>query len=324
MKYLLLLLLISCQASVPSDPRMPYGTDSLITSTRFDSDTLVCASGSGIIIKSGPDINQNRKLDTLEVQNTSILCNGAAGKDGKDGAVCSTTQMNDGASITCSDGSKATIKDGAAGVGTQGLPGAAGRGCYVQPTAGGQEIVCGSSTATVLNGTDGLSCSTTQTSSGATITCANGTTATILNGTQGVTGATGSQGIAGTSCTVTSVVGGSKIVCGGTESLVTNGTSPTAAYNIVRAIEPCGHNSSPYKEVLLLLASGDILASFSDTQSGYNTRLAFIPNGNSYLDTDSSGCAFSIGGTGSSRVVSWRAGSNSYSTWPAGSVSAAP
>ena len=315
MKYLLVLLLISCRPNLPRDNRVPYGTDSLITSTRFDSDSLVCASGSGIIIKSGPDINQNRKLDPLEVQNTSILCDGVAGKDGKDGAVCSTTQMNDGASITCSDGSKATIKDGAAGVGTQGLPGAAGRG---------------DTTATVLNGTNGtngtngLSCSTTQTSSGATITCANGTTATILNGTQGATGSTGTQGVAGTNCTVTSVVGGSKIVCGTTESLVTNGTSPTAAYNIVRAIEPCGHNSSPYKEVLLLLASGDILASFSDTQSGYNTRLAFIPNGNNYSDTDSSFCQFGIGGVGSSRVVSWPAGSNSYSTWPAGSVSAAP
>jgi len=321
MKYLLILLLISCRPNLPTDPKVPHGIDSLVTSTKFDSDTLVCSSGSGIIVRSGPDFNQNRKLDAAEVQSTSILCNGAAGKDGKDGAVCTTVQLNDGASIACTDGSRAVIKDGAAGVGSQGLPGATGRGCDVLPVAGGQEIVWGTTTATVLNGTNGLSCSTAQTASGAVITCANGTTANILNGT---TGAAGTQGIAGTSCTVTSVVGGSKIVCGNTESLVTNGTSPTAAYNIVRAIEPCGHDSSPYKEVLLLLASGDILASFSDAQSGYNTRLAFIPNGGNYSNTDSSGCSFSVGGSGSGRTVSWGAGSSSYSTWSAGSVSAAP
>jgi len=99
----------------------------------------------------------------------------------------------------------------------------------------------------------------------------------------------------------------------------TNGSSGgTVSFSLVQAIEPCGANSSPWKETLLGLQGGQILASFSETVSGQNTRFAFIPNG-SYIDTDSSGCNFSVTGDGTTwSQINWGSGSNVYSTWVAG------
>ena len=60
------------------------------------------------------------------------------------------------------------------------------------------------------------------------------------------------------------------------------------------------------------------MSDFSETASGQNTRLAFIPNG-TYQDTDESGCQFTVAGDNLTySSISWGAGSNSYSTWPAG------
>lgn len=88
----------------------------------------------------------------------------------------------------------------------------------------------------------------------------------------------------------------------------------------IEAISPCGANSSPYKEVLLCLNNGNILASFSDSASGQNTRFAIIPVGH-YNDTDSSGCQFEVELSEDlkSHIVLWNAGSNQYSLWLAGS-----
>ncbi len=99
------------------------------------------------------------------------------------------------------------------------------------------------------------------------------------------------------------------IVCNGV-----NGITP--AFSVTSTIAPCGQNSSPYKEELLCLNNGSVLASFSDNASGLNTRLAIIPTG-SYTDTDLSGCNFSVSITpNGSTTVSYSAGSNSYSSWP--------
>ncbi len=81
----------------------------------------------------------------------------------------------------------------------------------------------------------------------------------------------------------------------------------------VDVIVACG-NSSAYKEVLLVLHSGDVLASFSNNTQGDMTRLAFLPDG-TYMNTDSSGCIFSLSTSsdGSQRSVSWN--NAVQSTW---------
>lgn len=87
----------------------------------------------------------------------------------------------------------------------------------------------------------------------------------------------------------------------------TNGTNgidaPVASYSAVDVIVPCGPTVT-YKEVLLRLANGQVLASFSDNISGLNTRLSLIPDG-SYMNTDGSNCSFQISTSGNERSISW-------------------
>jgi hypothetical protein len=87
---------------------------------------------------------------------------------------------------------------------------------------------------------------------------------------------------------------------------ICNGQSPTQL-TPVQAIKPCGANSSSYKEVLLLLSDGSILASFSETSSGKNTRLTLLPDG-TYQNTDSSNCIFTVATSGNQRSISWSGG----------------
>ena len=90
----------------------------------------------------------------------------------------------------------------------------------------------------------------------------------------------------------------------------TNGTNgadgaaaPIPMYAAVDSIQPCG-NTAAYKEVLLRLQSGQVLASFSNDTTGTMTRLAFIPDG-TYMTTDSTSCQFALATNGSIRSVSW-------------------
>lgn len=95
-------------------------------------------------------------------------------------------------------------------------------------------------------------------------------------------------------------------------AVVCNGqNAPWSLYITVGIITPCGPNSSPYKEVLLLLANGSVLASFSDNVSGTNTRFALIPDG-SYQDTDASACPFTLSTSGTTRTISWSGGGQSW------------
>ena len=106
------------------------------------------------------------------------------------------------------------------------------------------------------------------------------------------------------------------IICNGQVGAVgqtgaTGSSAPPTPFTPVNYITPCGPNSSPYKEVLLVLEDGNILADFSDTVSGYNTRLAFMPDG-TYQDTDSSACVFTVSTNGHTRTVSWSGGNQSW------------
>lgn len=85
-----------------------------------------------------------------------------------------------------------------------------------------------------------------------------------------------------------------------------NGTNAqTPSYSPMDAILPCG-NTVSYKEVLLRLNNGQVLAAFSDNASGLNTRLALLSDG-TYLNTDGSGCTFSLTSSsdGHQRSISW-------------------
>lgn len=161
-------------------------------------------------------------------------------------------------------------------------------------------------------------------------------------GKQGGQGIDGTNGINGTPCTVSSIpasglvgaldqYGGTMITCPNGSSFISNGATGQAGTNgtnganggtvnmsLVQVIEPCGAASSPYKEVILGLQGGQLLSSFSENNNGLNTRFSFIPNG-TYQDTDSSHCTFTVTGNGSTTsMINWGAGSNSYSSWPAG------
>lgn len=66
-----------------------------------------------------------------------------------------------------------------------------------------------------------------------------------------------------------------------------------SAYTIVAIEDPCGDAPGIVDEVLLKLANGQTLVSFSDNSSGKNTRFALLGPG-SYQTTDGSNCTFTI------------------------------
>lgn len=100
-----------------------------------------------------------------------------------------------------------------------------------------------------------------------------------------------------------------------TSATLCNGSTPAvASYTPVDAIQPCGAGPG-YREVLLRLSNGQVLASLSNNAQGDMTRLAFLPDG-MYMTTDSMSCRFSLSSSGQTRSVSW---SNQVQMqWPIG------
>ena len=117
------------------------------------------------------------------------------------------------------------------------------------------------------------------------------------------------------SCTVTQNASNTVIACSdGSQAVIPSLIQPISPVGIISA---CGEASSPWKEVLICLSNGSLLSSFSETMSGQDTRLAIIPDGN-YINTDESGCNFTVSSNSTVRTVSWNSGTNQYSTWNAG------
>lgn len=135
-------------------------------------------------------------------------------------------------------------------------------------------------------------------------------------GVNGINGFNGADGANGTSCSVVPVIasvaypnGGAVISCGTSNVFVQNGSNGSngsdgqdgsngtngtnGADAVVEIIDPCGDASGIWDEVLVRLASGQLLGSFSDNASGLNTRFAIIGPG-SYQTTDASGCHFTV------------------------------
>lgn len=99
----------------------------------------------------------------------------------------------------------------------------------------------------------------------------------------------------------------SATICNGSNGM----NAEPSPYQIVDVITPCGVTVAN-KEVLLRLQNGQLLATVSDNVNGYNTRLAFVVDGN-YVNTDPSACTFSIRTQNKTRSISW--GGSVQSSW---------
>jgi len=102
------------------------------------------------------------------------------------------------------------------------------------------------------------------------------------NGINGQNGAQGSQGAAGQN---------------GTNGI--NGTNGTnGASSILQVInlrhDICGESTVNFSEVVIKLADGRYLASFSDDVNGYNTRFTILVQGIGYQTTDNTNCRFML------------------------------
>lgn len=282
---------------------------------------------------------------------TSSIVSGSPGKDGLNGATGVTGQigLTGEAGATGASGVAGDVgQTGASGIqGVTGNTGNAGLNGQIGATgATGSVGITGSS------GTNGHSI-VFQTTSADVFECSTGgtilamgvdindngfldggdasvQTTVICNGLVGATGQTGASGAIGATGNTgnTGATGemGNTGMTGSTGNQGTTGPSGTdgmngssSPFNPVDYITPCGPNSSSWKEVLLAMFDGDILASFSETQAGYNTRLALMNDG-SYMDTDSSMCNFTVATDGNhNRLVSWSGGYALYTyltkTW---------
>lgn len=169
-------------------------------------------------------------------------------------------------------------------------------------------------------GPGGSSCTVEQVTTGARISCSDGTSAVVssgTNGSNGTNGTNGSNGANGGSCSVYQASNGARISCpDGTEVVVLNGVdgtdgqdgsdgsdgspgapAPATPYTVVEIIDPCGAQGS-FDEVILRLANGDLLAHYSH---GSKQHLVLIGPG-SYETTDGTKCRFTVSST---KQITW-------------------
>jgi hypothetical protein len=168
-------------------------------------------------------------------------------------------------------------------------------------------------------------------------------TSLVCNGAAGATGAAGTSSTVNVSAATTN-----ECPTGGYNITVTNGgvssqpyslcsgavgstgqtgqTGATGAQGVagvvgtLQLIAPCTTASSAWKEELICMGNGSLLADFSATMAGDETRLSLIPDG-SYEDTDASGCDFTVTtASNGNTTVSWDLGSSSNGSWAKGSA----
>ena len=172
------------------------------------------------------------------------------------------------------------------------------------------------------NGTNGVSCSVSQLSNGARITCGT-SVAFVYNGLNGTNGTNGTNGANGTSCSVSNANGGALITCGNTSQMIYDGQNGAVgpvgpqgpqgqpgqnalanAIGIEGYIYPCGINFSN-DEIFLRLTDGKILALYD---GGANQdRLVLLAAGN-YITTDvnnqNDACHFNVSSDARPKVTS--------------------
>ena len=195
-------------------------------------------------------------------------------------------------------------------------------------------------------GPAGTSCTATQIAGGVQVACTDGTSATVLNGAPGTAGAQGAPGTSGAAganghsallnnypndinCGTaggslqTSEVTVSADLCNGAVGAA-GATGPAGAspeYSPIIVINPCGPNSSSYKEALLGLSGGGVFGEFTENTSALTVRNTLIPDGG-YYDTDDSQCYFNVSTSSGNRSVTWNGSTaNGSGPWGAGSAS---
>lgn len=115
------------------------------------------------------------------------------------------------------------------------------------------------------------------------------------NGSNGTNGSDGTNGVDGTDGSPGQ--NGSDGVDGADGRDGEDGSdAPTSPFLPVEIVDPCGDAPGIYDEVFIRLANGTLLASFSDSANGQNTRFSVLVAGN-YMTTDGSHCYFSVDGS---------------------------
>lgn len=122
----------------------------------------------------------------------------------------------------------------------------------------------------------------------------------------GPQGPAGQNGQDGTGCSVSTINpggslpnGGALITCGATQTIISNGSDglPGAAAPASEVLNPCGVQGT-HDEVLIRSGSL-VIASFSDSAAGANTRFSVLQPNTQYVTTDGTNCHFSIAADGS-------------------------
>jgi hypothetical protein len=180
---------------------------------------------------------------------------GAKGDPGINGSSCSTQQISNGSSISCTDGTFSYVYNGTNG----------------------------------LNGTNGSSCSVSGNSTGATVSCTDGSFSQINNGLNGAKGDTGSNG---TGCNVVSTNNGALVTCGAQSVAILNGTNAPTTIGIAGYIKPCGPEFAN-DEIFLRLTDGNILAHY-DGGTNQNRLVLLAPGNYQTTDRSNHTCAFTI------------------------------
>lgn len=246
-----------------------------------------CAAG-GSVYSVYKDKNDNSAMDASdELVHAQIVCNGTNGANGSSGAhghssLISTQRVNVGLSA-CAAGSGLQINFGLD----------VNDNLVLEPSEiTAPDLVCDGETGAI--GSAGASGATGtsvifQTVAASVQMCAAGGSTIIM-----AEDVDHSHSIGSEDQNIQEVT-----LCNGSNGA----NAPVPAYSIVEPIFACG-NSVAYKEVLLRLSSGQVLGAFSDNASGAMTRLAFLSDG-TFMNTDNSGCTFSLATSGSTRSISW-------------------
>lgn len=198
----------------------------------------------------------------------TIMSSGCGLRD-QNARTCTVSRKAEGAVVSCPNVDAITIQDGLPGVqgpkgdsGATGLPGANG--------ADGKSMVqsivhtapgCSNGGITILLATDA--------DGDGVLTPAdtNLQSAEVCNGVDGASGTNGQDGH----------------------------DAPPTPFTPVGLVDPCGDSPGVQDEVFMRLSNGTLLASFSDTSSGQNTRFSVLTPG-SYVTTDGSNCYFTVDG----------------------------
>lgn len=277
-----------------------------------------CSAGGALITTYVDANNDGIRQSTEHVTSVSSVCNGVTGAPGAAG-LSSTVSMRDatlaqcanqGTVISVANGTQTPIETvicngGNGSNGTNGINGHDGLSAsIVSAAASAADCPQGGTTYTVNDGHGGMQ------------------STPVCNGLIGQTGSTGSTGAAGASVVFSSVAVAPSCAQGGTTVLmaydsnhngvldlsddglqttvICNGVDgapgtnpPSSSFAIDSIVNPCGDNPNLYDEVFLRLANGTLLASFSDSAAGGNTRLSILVPG-TYTTTDGDNCVFTV------------------------------